>query len=408
MFKNVRALTTVYVVGLIGLVALASTSACTKSPSQPTTGSATVIVPKPVKPLDGSIVPNGAQPTQLSVQNAISTAGNVTYTFEVASDSSFTNKVQVKENVAEHVSGQTSVTIDVLPAARDFYWRARTEAGGTQGVFTTPIRFSIGAPVSLSTPVPISPLPGAATGARPPLTVRNVTKTGPAGALTYRFEITQTASFSPIVASGTVNETSAQTTFIPAQDLNPNQTYFWRATAIDQSSAATSAPSVAQSFITSYVIDLRTIIVSYSDAPRDIASWPQTGRITSIEQDGAGDGPMCIAFDLTHTWPSIPFFGDPAVPVYANQWNFAFINNQWYGGPGEYLRSDRPSVCKTGQTTDGVGRDGGWTSPMRGWVPKVGELVGYMVSTPARNYTAHHSIDERTDVVLQPWVDSSR
>jgi hypothetical protein len=411
MFKNAPSIPSA-VLGLaaLGLVASLSLSGCSKSnPNSPTstTGSATVTVPKPVKPLNGAVVPNGAQPTQLVVENALTTAGGVTYTFEVAADSTFTNKVQVKEGVIEGISGQTSVTLDILAAGKEYYWRARTEAGGTQGIFSAPVRFSVGAAVSLSTPVPISPVAGAATGSRPSLIVRNVTKTGPAGVLTYRFEIADTSAFSPVVSSGTATEGVGQTAFIPPQDLNPNQTYFWRATAIDQASAASSAASVPQSFTTSLAIDLRTIIVSYTDAPQDIAKWAQTARITSVEQDGAGDGPMCIAFNLTKEWPSIPFFGDPNVPIYANQWNFARINNQWYGGPGEYLRSDRSTVCKTGQTTNGIGPDGGWTSPMRSWAPKVGELVGYMVSTPARNYSAHHTINERTDVILQPWRDTS-
>jgi hypothetical protein len=38
----------------------------------------------------------------------------------------------------------------------------------------------------------------------------------------------------------------------------------------------------------------------------------------------------------------------------------------------------------------------------------VGELVGYAVTTPARNYPQTRSVDERTNIVVQPWRDTSR
>jgi len=40
-------------------------------------------------------------------------------------------------------------------------------------------------------------------------------------------------------------------------------------------------------------------------------------------------------------------------------------------------------------------------------VPKPGELVGYAVSASARALPAMATVQERTDVVLVPWRDSS-
>ena len=306
----------------------------------------------------------------------------------------------------EGASGQTSVRLDALPAARDYFWHARATAGGTTGPFGTTSKFTVGPAVVVNAPVPIAPLTGAQTGARPALRVSNATRSGPAAAISYRFEIAASAAFSPVLVSATVGEGVNETGFIPAADLPINTTFFWRATATDTGTGV-SATSTAQSFTTSLAIDLTKIVISYPDAPPEIASWPQTATIDVIEQDGAGDGPMCIDFSLSHAWPSIPFFGAPEVPVYANQWYFANINGTWYAGPGEYLRADRASVCKTGQGTHSIGPDGGWNTVMRSWVPKVGELVGFMISTPARNYSAHRTINERSNVVLQPWRDTS-
>jgi hypothetical protein len=60
-----------------------------------------------------------------------------TYGFEVATDAAFANKVYTKDGVAEG-SGQTSVKIDVLPgpAAKNYFWRARTVAGSQTGPYS--------------------------------------------------------------------------------------------------------------------------------------------------------------------------------------------------------------------------------------------------------------------------------
>lgn len=373
-------------------------------------GSASVTTPQPVQPADRAQIANGSQPVSLVIKNATVTGtGATTYTFEVASDSGFTTKVQTKADVAEGSGGQTSVTLDTLTPAATYYWHARAQRSGTTGVFGATRSFSIGAAVTIATPVPVAPADGAQTAQRPSFTVNDAAHTGPVGAITYRFDIATDAGFQTIVMSTTVAETQNQTTFTPTSDLGSNQTYYWRVTALDQSNAAASAPSAALKFTTSEAIDLSKVIVSYADAPTDIASWKQTAQIQVVEQDGsaAANGIMCISFTTSDYWPSVGFFGDASVPVYANQWYFANIGGQWYGGPGEYLRSDRSSFCKTGQGTNSIGPDGGWTGPMRSWAPKVGELVGYMISTPARNYSGMHTINERSNIVVQPWRDTS-
>jgi hypothetical protein len=309
--------------------------------------------------------------------------------------------------VAEGGGGQTSVKLDMLAAATDFYWHVRATAGGTTGVFGTSSKFTIGPAIVINAPTPVAPVNGAKTSGQPTLTVTNATRTGPAGAIVYRFDISTSPTFATVAVTGIVPEAGGQTSYTPAPPgLTPNTTYYWRATAIDQTNSISGPPSATLSFITSLAIDLNQVIISYAGAPNP-ASWPQTATIIAVEQDGsqAAGGPMCISFSLSDAWPSIPYFGDPSVPIYANQWYFANIGGQWYGGPGEYLRADRGSTCKTGQATIGIGPDGGWTSPMNRWAPKLGELVGYMMTTPAR--AGLRSIDERSNIVVQPWFDSS-
>src|SRR5262245_2761353 len=97
--------------------ALACSSGSSTSPSGTLT--ATVTAPKPVLPSANAQVRFGDQPVTLTVQNAaVSQSAGTTYSFEIATDSTFASKVQVKDGVTESTSGQTSVKADTLPGGR--------------------------------------------------------------------------------------------------------------------------------------------------------------------------------------------------------------------------------------------------------------------------------------------------
>ena len=365
-------------------------------------------MPRPVAPANAATIPNLSQPVTLTVANAVVTkTGSTTYTFEVASDAAFTVKVQTKDNVAESSSGQTSVTLDALTAGKDYYWHARATAGGTTGVFSAVSKFTVGPAISISAPVPISPINGAATGARPAFRATNATRTGPAGPISYRFEVSASSAFASILATATVAEGINETGFIPTSDLPIQATLYRRVTAIDGTNNISSPASAAQTFVTSLTIDLTRVV--YLLGP-NLSTWKETGKITAVEQDGsaAAGGPMCISF-TDPGWPDAKWiYGgpDPDFGVYGNQWDFANINGTWYGGPGEWLYRGA-ATCKAGQGTHTIGPDSGFGNPFASWVPKVGELVGYAVSASARALPQMSTVQERTDVVLVPWRDSS-
>ena len=98
------------------------------------------------------------------------------------------------------------------------------------------------------------------------------------------------------------------------------------------------------------------------------------------------------------------FYGEGAelgTYVEGNQWYFAKINGQWYAVAGEWFRPGQ--TCKSGQLAQDIGRDATQDEPIHSWVPKPGELVGYAVSGPARNYPQMKGKDERSQVILIPW-----
>jgi hypothetical protein len=234
---------------ILGLTLSAAGASCARSPVSPA-GDATVTTPVPTSPANGALIANSAQPVVLTVNNALVTKAGavVSYTFEVSTDAGLSAIVSAKD-VPER-SGQTTATLDVLPPARDYYWHVRTNGGSTIGAFTPVMKFTIGAAVTLGTPVPLSPASGAAAGPRPTLTVSNVTRTGPVGPLSYRFEISTSTTFTPILASGTVPEGVGTTSFTPASDLATDGSYYWRAQAIDASNDAASAFSTPETFAT--------------------------------------------------------------------------------------------------------------------------------------------------------------
>jgi hypothetical protein len=247
----------------LSVAALLAAVACTKSsPATPTTAAgaampdpaltASVVAPRPVFPANNTAIPNASQPVTLIVQNAIVTKGGAaTYTFEVGSDSAFATKVLTKDGIVEGGNNQTSVKLDPLPAAKDYYWHARATGGGTTGIFGPAFKFTIGPAIVLNPPVAIAPLTGSTTQARPALRVTNATRLGTNGPITYFFEISTSATFGSILTSGTNTEGVNETGFIPTLDLPSTGALYWRATATDSVDSISSAPSVIQSFTAS-------------------------------------------------------------------------------------------------------------------------------------------------------------
>jgi len=232
-------------VGILSLGGLLAAAACGSSPAAPA-----VLTPAPqlLTPGNGSQVANQAQPVTLVVQNAAGGKAGTTYTFEVATDVGFTAKVQTKDGIAEGTTGQTSVKLDALPASKDYFWRARAQAPGGVGSFSDPFKFTVGGPITLAAPVPIGPLTNAETTPRPALRVSNASRSGPTGAITYKFEIARDSGFGSIIVTGNNTEGVNETGFIPTSDLPTRVLLYWRATATDAANNVTSSPSTVQSF----------------------------------------------------------------------------------------------------------------------------------------------------------------
>lgn len=132
-------------------------------------------------------------------------------------------------------------------------------------------------------------------------------------------------------------------------------------------------------------LDLRTVNFLHAD----VSDWDVTAELTDVDLSLP---PLCLEYTGKNKWPN-------AGGTVGNPWVFAKIDGQWYGGTWEWF--EQGQTCKRGIGPEGPGRLVK-KSPLKEWHPQPGELVGFMVSTHARD-KFRGPRQERTNVVLKRW-----
>jgi len=133
----------------------------------------------------------------------------------------------------------------------------------------------------------------------------------------------------------------------------------------------------------------KAIMVSPMDDPT-VTKWPITSEITSIYVDG---GQTCLDHTMNEKWPVTIFEPPDGGPLEGTHLIFANIGGVWYGGVYDYYRPGQ--TCK-GTNKYQYGPEQIRSEPMGSWVPAKGEIVGFMVSTPARG--GYNTKNERSYV----------
>jgi hypothetical protein len=413
---------TLKVLGICACALAVAAAACEKnSPATPsnvdtTTAAATVVdattgvtltVPTPVSPTSNQQIKFADQPVTLTVKNAVSTGkAALTYTFEVATDGAFANKVYSKDGVAEG-SGQTSLKIDKLAGDKTYFWRSHATSGSLSGPNSAVRSFVVGPEVVLQAPVPVSPGNGGSASGSPTLVVQNVGRSGPVTQIFYRYEVATSAAFGTLVFANTIAEQAGgQTSLTIALPANtPAGTFFWRVQASDPASGVTSPTSAVFSFRYQPFDMHQAVIV---DNPTDLANWGETAHIQSVN---FSPGAFEVEFDKRDSpdrWRDQPF-GDGSLqytlgicvnPNGGNQWYCSAPVQFWHGR--ELSASGPPSE---------VGRnwfyDGRW-NPIVGYQPTNGETVGIFVgSGNLRDQTFGPGtcpmVCERSNVAMVSW-----
>ena len=386
-----------------------STSAQASAVTDARTG-VTLTTPQPLTPTNSQQLKFADQPLTLTFKNGVTTGSTtLTYSVQVANDFGFASIAYSKDGIPE-TPGQTAVKIDTLPGpqTKTYYWRVRSTSSSVTGLFS-PIRsFTVGPQVVISAPGPVSPGQGGTLNGTASLIVTNATKSGPAGQLSYRFEVSDSQSFGNLVFVGNATEGSGQTSVQMNANLTTNATYWWRAQASDPSNGVTGPYSSVNSF--RYVpFDMSQ--ASIFSSPADLGFWPETAKITSVVLNGDG---IQVDFDRRqgpNQWPNEPF-GSGSIEYTLgmclnidSHWDCSAVVLFWEG-----------RELSAGGLPWDVARnwfyDARW-GPLMGHQPAQGETVGLFVGSGmlrGRNdpgYVNCPRVCERSNVVLVPWSDDA-
>lgn len=238
----------VFALALAGCEASKSENPLSPSVAGPIAG-VNISQPRLLEPTQGFKFKESQQPIKLLIENA-STSGvrPLTYGFEVATDTEFTNKVYARSGVPPGDGGRTQVIIERLDLGRVYYWRARAEDGANTGTYAS-ASFDVLPRAMLNPPALVGPINGVSTTSRrPELVISNSERNEAIGSIQYQFQVTTDPGFSSVVASGMVVEGGGRTGFTPGADLAASTQHFWRVRATDFET--TSGWSVTQSFRT--------------------------------------------------------------------------------------------------------------------------------------------------------------
>jgi hypothetical protein len=127
---------------------------------------------------------------------------------------------------------------------------------------------------------------------------------------------------------------------------------------------------------------------------QDVSGWPITSRITDVTITRSE---ICVDHTGVGRFPTSQFFD---IQVEGNVWVFYQFDGAWYGATYDWLRPGQ--VCKS-VTGEEFGPDQIRIAPMDGsWHgPRSGDLVGFMVSTRARDNVPGGQ--ERTNIAVVRW-----
>ena len=385
--------------------------------------------PKPTAPQTASQIPVDQQPITLTIENATSNGVRpVSYVFEVATDAAFTKKVFTQTGVKPGADGRTSLELpQSLTAEQSYYWRVKADDGANASDYSAPVSFSIYTPVIIQAPVLHAPADGATVSSRrPTFAVIDARRTGPAGAIQYRFEVATDPAIADKVISVLVNEASEQTSYAASQDLSYATKYFWRVKALDPGhespysdvrsfSTPAAPPPVTPPPVTPPPapgpapspgpapfgsLDPQTAI--FLNNPPDAGFWPQTATITSVTFTASA---ILVDFDRRQgpgKWPESRLGTDGGVQYtlgmcfqLGGQWYCSAAIQFWDGRDLE--ASGYPSRIADDWYYDPVR----W-GPMAGHQPAPGELVAIWVGQGNLRNSGNTN-RERSDFVVMPF-----
>ena len=120
----------------------------------------------------------------------------------------------------------------------------------------------------------------------------------------------------------------------------------------------------------------------------DVSGWPVTSTITGVD---VGQSSVTIEHTKAGQWPVYDLQG---AAVEGNPWIFVNRDGQWLASTYDWLRPGQTEKSVSASDIAENARD-------ERLEPRPGELVGFMVSTIARN--GDRTSNERSNIVLTTW-----
>ncbi len=220
------------VVCLVGCEAAKSANPTAPSVAGPIPG-VSITAPKPLEPGTGATLTFGTVPPTLLIENpGTSGVRTLWLQVEVGIDAGFQQVVHQADRLTLGEGGRTTYRLpEPLGAGYTYYWRSRAQDGANTGPYSSTSSFTVVPPVVIDPPTPIAPT-GTLTTNKPDFRVTNGAVSGTTGVV-YRFEVSQTADFSAVIALVTVTPGANGTSTMTLGELPYNTTYYWRAYATD-------------------------------------------------------------------------------------------------------------------------------------------------------------------------------
>jgi hypothetical protein len=381
-----------------------------------------ISAPRMLEPGSGAKISVEKQPVTLLIENAGSNGPRpLSYSFDIATDTGFSNLVFSRDSIAQGEGGRTSLRMtDALPTGRTYYWRARAQDGANTGPYATPMAFAIFTPIVIDLPGLSAPAPNATVlSLRPTFTLTNAPRSGPVGAMTYLIELADSDSFANKVATWTASETPNQTNMTSPVDLAYGKVYYWHARAYDPTTLgpwtntqafqelAEPAPVYTPSPTPSGPapndgINLNTAIIHNS--PLDVPSWPVTTTITRLNLMPSG---AHAEFGAQSSWPEVVPPGWTG-GIQWTLWIVLKVNGTWHAsGCIEYWRG----LYESGGPVSGYAQDWYYDpirwGPMAGHQPAPGEQVGFLVTSGDARNNGPSSVKQRSNVVVVSFPPNS-
>ncbi len=375
-----------------------------------------ISTPKMLEPGPGTRISIEKQPVTLLIENAGSNGPRpLTYSFDIATDTGFTNKVFSRESIAQGDGGRTSLRMtDTLATGHTYYWRARAQDGANTGPYTTPMSFDIFTPIVIEVPGLTAPAANSTVlTLRPTFTLTNSSRSGPVGAITYLIELADSDSFANKVATWTATETPNLTNMVSPVDLGYGKVYYWHARAYDPTTLGpwsytqafqmlaepapvyTPGPSSPSGPAPNDAINLNSVIIHNS--PTDVPSWPATASLSRLDLMPSG---AHVEFSKQNSWPEVVPPGWSGGIQYT-LWIVINVNGQWHAsGCIEYWRGLYENGGPVSQYAMNWYFDPIRWGAMTGHQPAPGEQVGFLVTSGDQRNNGPNSVKERSNVVM--------